>query len=190
MFSKYKGRFGYLKKQPIRLGLMALAVIISSVGIFLIGYINKGDSKNILSLVAVLGMLPAAKLIVSFIIQMRAEKYTCPKDLYEKSEEILKDSEIVHGYDFYLTSYKENFPAPMVSIADGQILVLLTSSKNLNKECKEHIEKYLSTNSINGYKPAIFDKDSKYFDRLSVVCKNEVNEQDYVVMALIKNLSL
>ena len=100
MFSKYKGRFGYLKKQPIRLGLMALAVIISSVGIFLIGYINKGDSKNILSLVAVLGMLPAAKLIVSFIIQMRAEivkRVDVDKCLLSLGKAFLDNSEYHHA---------------------------------------------------------------------------------------------
>lgn len=190
MFSKYKGQYGYLKKQPVRIGILALLVILSSASVFLIAYITKGDSKNIFSLIAVLGMLPAAKLIVSFIIQMKAEKFSCTRELKEEFEKILGDSKVVYGYDFYLTSYKENYPALVCVVADGQIILLLTGKDNLIKECREHVEKYLASNSINGYKVVVFDKTSKFFERMEVVVKNEPVDADFTALALIKNLSL
>ena len=68
MFSKYKGEFKYLKKQPVRIGLLTLVLLLMCAGVFMIGYINKGDVKNIFTIIAVLGMLPVAKMIVSFIM--------------------------------------------------------------------------------------------------------------------------
>ena len=110
MFSNHKGEFKYLKKQPVRTGLLTLILLLMCAGVFMIGYINKGDAKNIFTVVAVLGMLPVAKLIVSFIMYIRAEKYSCKEELKDEIFEIVGDKKICLGFDFYLTSYKVNFP--------------------------------------------------------------------------------
>lgn len=190
MLTTRKGDFGYLKKQPIRIGLFSLLIVIVSAIIFMYGFITKGDAKNLFTLFAVLGMLPAAKFLVSFILQVKAEKYSCPKELHENVVNVLGDSKIVVGYDFYLTSYKEDYPVPVCLIADGQIICLIKSNKNYVKELKEHLDKYLASNAINGFKVTVFEKESKLLERLEVLKKNEPVEADYKALALIKNLSL
>ena len=191
MFSNHKGEFKYLKKQPIRTGLLTLILLLMCAGVFMIGYINKGDAKNIFTVVAVLGMLPVAKLIVSFIMYIRAEKYSCKEELKNEISEIAGDKKICLGFDFYLTSYKVNFPILSAFVYDGSIICLSGDSKLDVKECREHIEKYLTNNSINGFKVYILDNKDKYFDRLkSVTSEYEKSEADLTAYALLKSISL
>lgn len=191
MFSNKKGEFKYLKKQPVRVGLIALVLLIMCAGVFMIGYINKGDAKNIFTIVAVLGLLPVAKLIVSFIMYIRAEKYSCGEDIKNEIVSIAGEKDFCLGYDFYLTSYKVNFPLLSAFIYDGSIICLSGDSKLDAKECREHIEKYLSNNAINGFKVYILESKEKFYDRLrSVTGDYSKSEADLTAYTLIKNISL
>ena len=106
MAEKGKGSFGYLKKQAIKQGLFALGMLAVCATIFLIGFFWLTQYNTILTVIAVLGMLPVAKLIVSMILFMKAEQFSCAPHLYEEVMKIAgdkKDSLLV-GFDFYLTS--------------------------------------------------------------------------------------
>ena len=191
MFSNKKGEFKYLKKQPIRVGLISLVLLIMCAGVFMIGYINKGDAKNIFTIVAVLGMLPVAKLIVSFIMYIKAEKYSCSENIKNEIASIAGEKNFCLGYDFYLTSYKVNFPLLSVFVYDGSIICLSGDSKLDAKECREHIEKYLANNAINGFKVYVLENKEKFYDRLrSVTDDYAKSEADLTAFTLIKNISL
>ena len=191
MFSKYKGEFKYLKKQPVRIGLFTIVLLLMCAGVFMTGFITKGDSKNIFTVVAVLGMLPVAKMIVSFIMYLKAEKSTCPTEIKEEIDKIIGSTDLTLGYDFYLTSYKVNFPLVSAFVYDGSIICLTLDSKLDAKDCREHIEKYLANNSITGYKVYILDNKERYFDRLRSVEKDyAVSDSDLKAYALIKSISL
>ena len=191
MFSNKKGEFKYLKKQPIRVGIITLILLLMCAVVFMIGYINKGDAKNIFTIVAVLGLLPVAKLIVSFIMYIKAEKYTCSEDIKNEIASIAAEKDFCLGYDFYMTSYKVNFPLLSAFVYDGSIICLSGDSKLDAKECKEHIEKYLANNAINGFKVYILENKEKFYDRLrSVTDDYAKSEADLTAYALIKNISL
>lgn len=190
MFSKYKGTFGYLKKQPVRIGIMTLVLIGFSAFVFLFGYFKTHDVKNLFTLLAVLGMLPGSKSIVSFIVQLKAEKFSCEKDLYDKCEKIFAKGDFVRGYDFYLTSYKVNFPVPVCLVCDKSVICFLKGNKD-TASLNDHINKYLATNGIEGYKAYSFDDEDKFIKRIGDVCdKFEPSEKDAEALNLMKNLSL
>ncbi|MBP5494829.1 MAG: hypothetical protein J6X97_07000 [Lachnospiraceae bacterium] len=191
MFSKYKGEFKYLKKQPVRIGLLTLVLLLMCAGVFMIGYITKGDVKNIFTIIAVLGMLPVAKMIVSFIMYLKAEKYSCSEDINNEIMNIADNKDFCLGFDFYLTSYKVNFPLLSVFIYDGSIICLSGDSKLDAKECREHIEKYLANNYINGFKVYILENKEKFYERLkSISADYAKSEADLTAYALIKSISL
>lgn len=190
MFSKYKGTYGYLKKQPVRTGLISLGMVAFSAFIFLFGYYKTHDVKNLFTLLAVLGMLPASKAIVSFIMSIKAEKYTCSKELFEITGPFLKDADVVHGYDFYLTSLKENFPIPVCIVCDKSVICYLTDKK-LQSSCVEHINKYLDSNGFNDYKAFVLTEEDKFINRLKTAStSSETSEKDTLVLNLMKNLSI
>ena len=62
-----KGQPGYIKakKQKYLLGAVVEFVIV--IAIFVTGYIQTGSRLNLLTVVAVVGCLPAAKMLVEFI---------------------------------------------------------------------------------------------------------------------------
>lgn len=191
MFSNKKGIYGYLKKQPVRIGLLALLMIAVSAAIFVTGFIIYGSYKNYLTIPAVLGLLPASKLIVSFVMYLKAEKYTCSKELYDKVEAVLANYDVQRLYDLYLTSYKLNYPIPSCFVDDGSLIVYLSCDKNLTKECKDHIEEYMSINSIKGFKVYVFDNEDKYLARAAKVSSADSSDaNDGQVLNLMKNLSL
>ncbi|MBR5067199.1 MAG: hypothetical protein IKX08_06075 [Lachnospiraceae bacterium] len=173
------------------MGLITLILLLMCAGVFMIGYITKGDVKNVFTIIAVLGLLPVAKLIVSFIMYMKAEKYSCTEDIKNTIASIAGEKDFCLGYDFYLTSYKVNFPLLSAFVYDGSIICLSGDSKIDIKECREHIEKYLANNAINGFKVYILENKEKFYDRLKSVSADYVkSEADLTAYTLIKNISL
>ena len=63
-----KGSCGYIRRKKIVLTCILIVVILISVGLFLCGYLATKTSKNILTVVAFLGVLPMAKALVSLIL--------------------------------------------------------------------------------------------------------------------------
>lgn len=191
MFSKHKGEIGYLKKQTVRIGLLALLLLVLCAAIFMTGYIMHGSAKNIFTIIAVLGTLPVAKLLVSFILGIKAEKYSFNKDDAAFVKELFGEKDVLYGFDFYLTSYKTNFPLSSCFVFDETIIALSADKDMDMKECKDHIEKYLANNSINGIKVYILDSLEKYSDRIrSVKDDYSKTDKDLAAFNLIKNLSL
>ena len=191
MFSKYKGKFGYLKGQPVRIGLFTLAMLILCAGIFMAGFFIKGSSKNIFTVVAVLGMLPVAKMIVSLIMYFKAENHSCDKDTYDKIEKSVEGKDVCYGYDFYMTSYKIDFPVKSAVVFDDSLICYMEKCKADSKDLKEHIEKYMANNSITGYKTYVLDNIEKYCDRLKSVSSDYAKtDSDIQVISLVKSLTL
>ena len=95
-----KGQPGYVKarKQKYLLGAVVEFAIV--IAIFVTGYIQTGSRLNLLTVVAVVGCLPAAKMLVEFITMapyksIEEAKY---QELEEKAPLILK------AYDMIITS--------------------------------------------------------------------------------------
>ena len=102
-----KGQPGYVKarKQKYLLGAVVEFAIV--IAIFVTGYIQTGSRLNLLTVVAVVGCLPAAKMLVEFITMapyksIEEAKY---QELEEKAPLILK------AYDMIITSYTEDHAA-------------------------------------------------------------------------------
>ena len=63
-----KGTNGYIRKKKRWQLLMTVVIAALSVGLFLLGWFAVGTTKNLLTVVAVLGALPAAKALVGYIM--------------------------------------------------------------------------------------------------------------------------
>lgn len=62
-----KGKAGYLAEKKKRLGLQALAEFAVVALILIIGYVITKTRLNIFTVVAIVGCLPAARVLVEFI---------------------------------------------------------------------------------------------------------------------------
>lgn len=194
MAEKGKGSYGYLKKQAVKQGLIALGMLAFCSAIFLAGFFWLTQYATILTVIAVLGMLPVAKILVSMILFMKAEKFSCKQHLYEEIIKIAgsQKDKMLAGFDFYLTSYNKNFPLSAACVAKG-CLIAYTPWENCDcNKCKEHIEEYMKKNGISGIVVKIFADEKKYLERFSQICDEEiqVNETEKALYRLLLNLSL
>ena len=84
-----KGQPGYVKarKQKYLLGAVVEFAIV--IAIFVTGYIQTGSRLNLLTVVAVVGCLPAAKMLVEFITM--APYKSIEEAKYQELEEIFHD---------------------------------------------------------------------------------------------------
>lgn len=102
-----KGAFGYLNSRKKYTALRTVLFFSISAALYIAGIITTGSNKNLLTIVAVLGCLPACKSAVNFILFLRAKG--CSSALHEKVAAFVNDSMTVF-YDMYFTSYQKNYP--------------------------------------------------------------------------------
>ena len=68
-----KGSYGYIKNHRVVAALRTLLFFGVSIGLYVMGYVTTGSNKNLLTIVAVLGCLPACKSLVNLILFLKAE---------------------------------------------------------------------------------------------------------------------
>ena len=192
MAEKGKGSFGYLKKQAIKQGLFALGLLAVCATIFLIGFFWLTQHNTILAVVAVLGLLPVAKFIVSMILFMKAERFSCAPHLYEEVMKIAGDrkDDLLAGFDFYLTSYDKNFPLSVACVAKDCLIAYTPWEKCDCNKCKEHFEEYMKKNGISGINVKVFTDEKKFLERFKQVRDDETTENEKAMYRLLLNLSL
>ena len=69
-----KGTYGYLKIKRNWVFIRTIVFFAISIAIFITGYVTTGSRKNLFTIVAVLGCLPACKSLVNLILFFRADR--------------------------------------------------------------------------------------------------------------------
>jgi len=107
MFSKekYKGTRNYLKTQKGYEILRTVIYFAISLSLFIAGYVATKDRMNLLTVVAVLGCLPASKSAVDMIMYLRYKGCS-----FENAKKIEEHAEGLQGlFDMVFTSYTRNY---------------------------------------------------------------------------------
>ena len=191
IFQKKKGQFAYLKKAPVYQGLFTLLLMILPAGLFFIGFFTTHTPKNLFTVAAVVGMLPAAKGIVSFIMYLRAEKHSCPDELHNKITPY-EGKNILIGYDYYLTSYSVNYPVCVAAVGKNVLVGLTLDSKTKCNDVEAHLKEYLKKNEISDITVKIFDTEEKFLSRLESLSSSEdqASENETRAFLLLSSLAL
>lgn len=119
MFStdRVKGERNYLSSQKKYELLRTLLYFAVSIALFVAGYLQTGSRKNLLTVVAVLGCLPASKSAVSAIMFLRFK--SCSDEVAQK---IAAHAKGLDGlYDCVFTSEKKNFVIAHLSVRGNTI---------------------------------------------------------------------
>lgn len=193
MFKSYKGRIGYLKKQTVRQGLFTLVMLMVSAGIFVTGWIVTKSPKNLLTIASVLGMLPVSKSLVSFIMYIRAEKFTCDSKIVDAALGTQGDNNNgILMFDSYMTSYDKVFPVKCTYIKNGCLIGLMAEGKSSCNDAKDYLVDYMGKNSISGITIKYFNDEQKFLNRFKELAALEIeySEPELSLMALINNLTL
>ena len=121
-----KGQAGYIKAQKNKLMAQSFISFGIVIAIFLLGYFQTGTRLNWLTFIAVLGCLPAAKMLVGLIAIM-------PYKTIEpaKAAEIAgKAPLLTMACDMVITSRDKIMPVDAVVISGNTVCGYASSSKN------------------------------------------------------------
>lgn len=174
MFStnKYKGTVNYIDSQKRYELLRTIIYFLISASLFAAGYLTTKTKVNLLTIVAVLGCLPASKSLVNTIMFFRF--HSCPQ------EDTVKIVPACHGlvnlFDMVFTTYEKNYQICHLAIR-GNTLVCYTTQKNFQETAyKQHICDTLSLEHVKGITVKVFYDLKKYTDRLEQLSQLEEDE--------------
>lgn len=184
-----KGNYGYLDAKRIQVLIRTIVFFVIPLLLFATGYITTGTRKNLLTVVAVLGCLPACKSLVSLIMYFRSTGCSLTaKETIEKQE-----GHLIGMYDMYFTSYKQNFPVSHMVVEGKNVCGYTEISSCDTKACETHLETMLKQGGYKDLTIKIFTDITKYVQRLKQL--NELThertpERDDEVRVVLYDISL
>ncbi len=170
----YKGSRDYLRIQKRYEILRTVLYFGISLSLFAAGYITTGDRLNLLTVVAVLGCLPASKSAVNMIMFLRY------KGLSQEAAAQLADAEgdLVCLYDMVFTSYAHTFVVGHMVIKGNTICGYSESKDFPEKEFQTHLDSLLRAENYKNVSIKIFTDLGKYTERLKQLRGLETEESN------------
>ena len=159
-----KGSAGYILYERIRRILIAAVLLIIPVSAYFIALAYFGTNKNAISIIAILGCVPAAGAIVSLIMFFSVRPV--PMDLYEKI--LPHTGDLVMAYELYLTNYDKNTLLDAVAVCGQDVVGLATYKPPKRKDSEQHIENVLRADGFSVH-AVVFDDPEKFLMRLDTM---------------------
>ncbi len=184
-----KGTYGYIDRQRRWEIIKTLVMFGISIALYVAGYVATKTNKNLLTLAAVLGCLPASKSAVNMIMFFRAKG--CSSEMKAAIGE--RAVGLAERYDLYLTSYAKNFQISHL-VMKGKTMVGITEQDGFEETaCYQHLKTLFGQNGFHDITVKIFHDRGKYLERLKSLQESEMDdnrEYDEKVLELMENLSL
>lgn len=140
-----KGDFGYIQHEKIRRFLVTLLLFAIPMAAFVGAYLITGTKKNIITVIAMVGCLPACKSLVGFIVMFLQK--SMDESSYRKIKEHAKD--LVMSYEMYLTTYEKSTFVESFAICGNKVIGYSSRIDGSPQFVEQHVKKILKQ---NGYK--------------------------------------
>ncbi len=189
MFSneKYKGTRNYLQSQKKYEILRTVIYFAISLSLFAAGWITTGERENLLTIVAILGCLPACKSAVDMIMFLRYTGCTS-----QNAEVITAHSEGLNClYDLVFTSYDRNYQVAHLTICGNTICGFTQDAKFEEQGFYKHLDALLKKDNFRDTSIKIFTDIKKYTARLEQIKALEADEKLTAgIIETLKSISL
>ena len=187
-----KGNSGYIKKRKQQVILKTLLLFGIVAALLLLGIMETKSRLNLLTIVAVLGCLPASKSLVEVIMLFphRSIDTNVAAEIKEKT------SELTAAYDLIFTSEKHIMPVDCVVISDNTICGYTSNEKTDTAFASKHIKQILYANQFTNVSVKIFDNYTAFITRaegmnnIAAVEKNDTRKKEDKIRQVILNISL
>jgi len=188
-----KGTRNYLNTQKKYEIIRTVLYFAVSLSLFAAGYIQTRDKANLLTIVAVLGCLPASKSAISAIMFLRFQ--SCGR---QTADEIERHSEGLNClYDMVFTSYKQNFVVSHLAVR-GSTICGFSENKDWNETEEKHSNAFykhigdiLKLDGHQGVTVKIFTNLAKYTERLEQMKALEAEaDRTQSIIGTLKSVAL
>ena len=118
-----KGEWGYLEAQRIRRLVITILLFSIPALIFMTSMLYFGTNKNIMTIVAMVGIVPASMSLVNLIMFLMRK--SLPEEEYRAIHE--HEGDLTVAYELYMTSEKQNAMVDCIAICGNEVVGLVTS---------------------------------------------------------------
>lgn len=182
-----QGDYEYYNWKRTREIIKTVILFAVSLSLFAAGYAATKTKANLLTIVAVLGLLPASKSCVSMILYMRY--HGCSQDNYLKLEDVF--SGFLHAYGLVFTSYQKTYEVAGCIVKNGYVYGYMVNHHDGKKDLEEHISNIAKR---NGYQATVgmYTDISDFTGRCKQLenKKTENEKEDAKLMELLHQISL
>lgn len=170
----YKGTKDYLKIQSRYEIIRTVLLFAVTFSLFAAGWITTGSRKNLLTIVAILGCLPAAKSAVNAIMFCRFKSLE-----QETADRISQRCGVLTGlFDMVFTGYEKNFMVNHITVK-GNTVCGYSNAENFNEQAfYKHVDQLLKADSLKNVNVKIFTNLDKYLERLEQMQELECDEKN------------
>lgn len=155
--------------------------------LFAAGIIATKSRLNLLTVVAVLGMLPASKSLVSMIMYVKSHGIT-EKD-YDRISQLA--NALTGAYDNVFTTYEKTYEVPSIVVRSGNVCGYVAATYPTLGDLEKHLATCIKKEgySVN---VKIFDNIDAYKNRLESLVKLEETgpDKDRAVLNILFEVSL
>lgn len=188
MFTKdeVKGTRNYLSSQKKYEIVRTIIYFLIPLSLFAAGFLTTHTRNNLLTLVAVLGCLPASKSLVEMIMHCRYSSLPA-----EDCKAIEAHSEgLTCLYDCVFTSRDKNYYVGHLTVCGNTIAGYL-GGKGEEADCAKHLETCLKADRFTGLTIKLYKDLSKYTERLEQLKELKTDDKNTQgIMATLKAISL
>ena len=169
-----KGNYGYALSHR-KWQILKLSVYVAlALGVFLLGLITTKTTKNLMSIVAIVGALPISKELVGVIMSFKRK----PMDKKLHQEISVKAGDLEQIYELLFTTAEKSYPVEAVVIEGRDVICYSIDPKCETAALQTHLYKLLNAND---YKQSVkvFTDYKKFMDRVGDLARREKEEIPY-----------
>lgn len=161
--SGVKGTRQYLDTQKKYEIIRTVVYFAISLSLFAAGIVATGTRNNLLTIVAVLGCLPASKSLVEAIMYCRYHSLSADACSVIEAQ----TGQLSCLYDLVFTTREKTYPVLHMAVAGNTVIGYMPDSRLSGADCAKHLETCLKTDSYTGISIKLFGDLNKYADRLA-----------------------
>ena len=187
-----KGDAGYIRARKRKILLKMILEFAIVIALLVLGIVETGSRQNLLTVVSVLGCLPASKALDEFIMVFPHRSIT-----EEKAAEIdLNANLLTRAYDMVFTSEKMIMPVEAIVISGNTICGYSSRAKVDMNVIAKHLKQYLHANKFDKVSVKIFDNYTAFATRaegmnnIAAIEKNDTQKYEEGIRQILLNISL
>lgn len=164
-----KGNIGYISYQKKRRILLTAIMFLIPLVIYASGWIYHGTRENLLTVVAIVGCLPACKAMVGVIMILMQK----PMDraLYEQARKA--QGNLTGGYELVFTAQEKTTPVNALVVCGDQIVGYTPESRADAPYLEKHIAKIMAANGYKSVQVKIMKDFKQYLQRVHTICEKQ-----------------
>ncbi len=163
-----KGHYGYISYEKKKRLFETVVLFLLPLGLLIIGIVTTGSRMNLLTVVAVVAVLPACRSLVGLIMMMMQKPM--PEERYEQAKDAAKD--LVAGYELIITAYEHTSPVEALVVCGYQVVCYTPDKKTDPPYLEKHIRQILSSNQYTDMQVKVMKDFKQYLQRVSAIAKD------------------